>query len=358
MGRPENIATDPAYRNRGLVRGLMEMLHARSAAEGHLLQAISGIPNFYRQFGYEYALDFGGRRVTYLSLIPQAISGVSEPYCLRPASVTDIPHLMELYLRRRAGGIVWPVVPERYWQYQIEQWSDPAEQAKDPLTDGKSSRIQMIVDATERVCGYAVVATKRWGPELLVYELEVAPAVNLQALVPPLLRALYAYGAQVPVVKTDMEPFRAISFSLGRTHPLYDVLGQVLAPYYEPPSAWYIRVPDLPLFVRYIAPVLERRLAGSPIAGYTGDLHLDFYRDGLRIAFDTGRLRLVERCRAPVFGANPDAGFPALIFLQLLFGYRSLEDLRQTFPDVWASHDGVLLLNTLFPARPSWVMQL
>ncbi len=43
---------------------------------------------------------------------------------------------------------------------------------------------------------------------------------------------------------------------------------------------------------------------------------------------------------------------------QMLFGYRSLDDLRYAFPDVWASSEAEVLLNVLFPARPSWVMQL
>ena len=51
--RAEMVATEPSYRRRGLVRALFEMVHARGAAEGHLLSAITGIPYFYRQFGYE-----------------------------------------------------------------------------------------------------------------------------------------------------------------------------------------------------------------------------------------------------------------------------------------------------------------
>src|ERR1051326_1204550 len=38
VGRPEMVATDPAYRNRGLVRALFEMVHERSEAEGDLVQ--------------------------------------------------------------------------------------------------------------------------------------------------------------------------------------------------------------------------------------------------------------------------------------------------------------------------------
>ena len=44
-----------ANADRGLIRMLFEMIHARSQAEGDLVQAITGVAYFYRQFGYEYA---------------------------------------------------------------------------------------------------------------------------------------------------------------------------------------------------------------------------------------------------------------------------------------------------------------
>src|SRR5215213_9464853 len=95
IGRPENVATDPAYRNRGLVRAMIELVHARSAAESHPLQAITGIPNFYRQFGYEYAFDLHSRRVAYTALLPPAPPDTPEPYALRPATVADVPRITE-----------------------------------------------------------------------------------------------------------------------------------------------------------------------------------------------------------------------------------------------------------------------
>jgi hypothetical protein len=56
VGRPELVGTAPAYRRRGLIRTQMEVLHAWGARRGHLLQPITGIPHYYRQFGYEPAL--------------------------------------------------------------------------------------------------------------------------------------------------------------------------------------------------------------------------------------------------------------------------------------------------------------
>ena len=57
VGRPELVGTAPAYRRRGLVRTQFEVLHQRSAERHERLQAITGIPWYYRQFGYEMALN-------------------------------------------------------------------------------------------------------------------------------------------------------------------------------------------------------------------------------------------------------------------------------------------------------------
>ncbi len=55
-GQVEMVATDPAYEGRGLVRALMDEAHRRSTERGDLLQVMIGIPFFYRQFGYSYAM--------------------------------------------------------------------------------------------------------------------------------------------------------------------------------------------------------------------------------------------------------------------------------------------------------------
>src|SRR5438552_4510566 len=138
VGQPEFVATHPDYRNRGLIRALFDMVHARSEAEGHLVQGITGITYFYRQFGYEYALELEGRRVTYLSLIPKAQESTPEPYSLRTATSEDIPLLMELYNRQRATSMVWSIASQRCWRYHMEE-------EQDPTVVGKQLRVRMIV---------------------------------------------------------------------------------------------------------------------------------------------------------------------------------------------------------------------
>jgi hypothetical protein len=53
---------------------------------GHKVQAITGIPYYYRLFGYEMALDLAGRRFGFEANVPKLKDGEEEPYRIRPAA--------------------------------------------------------------------------------------------------------------------------------------------------------------------------------------------------------------------------------------------------------------------------------
>jgi hypothetical protein len=57
VGRPELVGTDPDYREKGLVRVQFEVIHQWSVERGELVQGITGIPFYYRLFGYEMAME-------------------------------------------------------------------------------------------------------------------------------------------------------------------------------------------------------------------------------------------------------------------------------------------------------------
>lgn len=259
--------------------------------------------------------------------------------------------LAALRQRRQPADGVWPMIPEQAWRYSIITWAEIENGRVDAAASGVNERLLMIEDEAGQPCGYLQASTKRWGADLPVYAVEFVAGFNVHAAIPSLLRALAVYGEQLPVVASDSEPLREIAFSLGRTHPVYEALGESLAPVYERPYAWYVRIPDLPAFLQHIAPVLERRLADSILAGYTGELRITFYRDGLRLNFEQGVVTTVESWQ-PLQATQPaTAAFPALVFLQLLFGYRCLEDLCSIFPDVRAHNESRVLLDVLFPVR-------
>jgi Acetyltransferase (GNAT) domain len=350
IGRPEIVATDPAYRNRRLIRAIFDLIHARSEAEGHLAQAITGIPYFYRLFGYEYALDLGGRCSVYISFLPKADEGVPEPFSLRDATWEDIPLVQQLYDQQHSSGVVSAPIDETWWRYQLATGR--------VSLSGEGWHIQMIVDVDGQSQGYVITPPARSCDSLRVINLVFVSGANVQAIMPSLLRALAEQGVQKPVKENGTYPFSRIMFYLGGSHPVYALLEKSMPITKEAPYAWYVRVAHLPQFIQHIAPVLERRLVSSVVAGYSGELRFDFYRGGLRMVFERGMLRMVEDWRRPIWNANEDARFPPLVFLQLLFGYRSLDALRAAFPDVQVNDNVEELVNTLFPYRPSKVMPL
>jgi Acetyltransferase (GNAT) domain len=347
IGRPEIVATDTGYRNRGLVRAVFELVHARSETEGHLAQGITGIPYFYRQFGYEYALDLDERSTLSIVQGPKSTEDVPEPYSLREATLEDISLLQTLYDQQKAVYPITTPIDERWWRYQI--------QTINKIQDDGFWHIRIIVDKEGNSVGYVVLPMVSSSQAIVVSHLTVAHTVNLQAVMPSLLRSIQAQSLQI-LPSLSVEPAKKIIFTLGRKHAAYEVLGKELTP--GTPYAWYVRVPDLPKFIRHIAPALEHRLANSALASYSGSLILNFYRGGLRLVFEKAHLTVAEHWKSSLWNNDEHAGFPPLVFLQLLFGYRSLDELRYAFPDVFANDEVELLLKVLFPSRPSWAIPL
>ena len=89
-GQPELVGTHPEYRRRGLIRAQFDVVHRWSAERGQLVQGIVGIPWYYRQFGYEMALDCGGGRGGYEPNIPKLKENETEPYRVRQATGADL----------------------------------------------------------------------------------------------------------------------------------------------------------------------------------------------------------------------------------------------------------------------------
>jgi len=341
VGRPELVGTLPEYRRRGLIRAQFEVIHAWSATRGELVQAITGIPYYYRQFGYEMALLLGGGRSGPLSAAPKLKEGETEPYRLRPATEADLPFIVALDLAANVRWLVTCVRDAAQWRYELFGKSD---------TNVNRLAWHIIEAADGEPVGLVGHAWRNYDASLSVNYVEVKAGVSWLAVAPGLLRYLQATAQAY--AQQDGKPVDRLTFWLAPEHP-FCVAAQDRLPAVRRPYAWYLRAADLPGFLRHIAPVLEARLARSIAVGHTGDLKLSFYRTGLRLAFDAGRLALIEPWQ-PTHEDEGGAAFPGLSFLQLLFGYRTLEELRGAFPDCWADGDTPrALLEILFPKQPS-----
>jgi GNAT superfamily N-acetyltransferase len=355
FGRPEVVATQPDYRKRGFIRAIFELIHAKSEARGDLVQGITGIANYYRQFGYEYALPFGKGLTVSFTAIPTLKNDATEAYGLRKATVEDIPLLLRLWEREQLGSAIKTPLSAEYCRWSMEGIPEALERWNPYL----------IVDSSGRPVGCLRPAAGRWGSELNVAGLVLEEGVPLVAVVPSILRGVRALAETVIPVRPETPAADSVRFHAWDSgqHSLQSTLEEigpvrVTHPFSSYPDLWYIRVPNVPRFVTHVAPVLERRLATSAQAGYTGELTLDFYRGGLRLAFQDGKLVAAEDWQRPLWGAGK-IGCPPLVFLQLLFSYRSLHELRSLHADVWAEgSEAAPVLDALFPKRESSLIPL
>jgi predicted acetyltransferase len=120
VGRPELVGTLPEYRNRGLVRIQFEEIHKWSSERGDLVQAITGIPYYYRLFGYEMTLDLGSRRFGYEGNVPKLKEDEPEPYHIRRATQIDLPFVAQVYQQASARyEVICQRTPE-IWKYELD----------------------------------------------------------------------------------------------------------------------------------------------------------------------------------------------------------------------------------------------
>jgi len=338
VGQIEFVGTDPAYRRQGLVRQQIDELHAESVWRGHLLQVIGGIPNYYRQFGYELALAWGGGRLG--DAQPAAANG-PEPdpaYHFRPATVADLPLIAALDRIGQRRSLVNIERDDALWRLELDGRGD--------LNIFRRLLFIIETNAGQPVGFFARHPQPRSGV-LWLSRCEVAVGVNWLAVAPVLWRHLAALDPAI----------RKIGCWLGTDHPLYRALPQTLAQV-EPAATFYIRIPDLVAFIRQIAPVLEERLAASIAVGYSGVLSLNFYRRGLLLDWANGQLTAVNPWQRPTVD-EADLSFPDLTFIQLLLGYRAFTELEAAFPDCTAHDEAArVLVEILWPKNPTQIWNL
>jgi hypothetical protein len=344
-GQPELIGTDEKYRRRGLCQKVMEVIHQLGDAHGHQMQYITGIPWFYRQFGYEFVMELDAIRVLPVGKIESLKEGETEQFEVRPATEDDIPVLIRLYERQDRGKMVTNPRDEILWKYALSGQSEDSEM---------KNHVVMVLDADKEICGYYISASRLYGETLQVNDLSLDKTASYYDAVPFITRTLKAQGEQFATDKGEGTSFGKTGFRLGLEHPVYDVLGRKLDQATRP-YAYYVRVPDIVGFIKHVTPVLETRLANSPMQNFTGELKLGFYRDGLHLTFEKGKMTNVIALTAKEATAEKgiDAKFPPLVFLKVLFCYRQMEEIGHIITDCGGNKKSQLMLKALFPKKLS-----
>jgi hypothetical protein len=345
VGRPEPVATDKDNRNRGLVRVLFQEFHETSAAYGDLMQAISGIPWFYRQFGYEMAVELAGSRSGFITQVEAAekekLAGIS----VRQAQSEDIPFLAELYGSSASRYLIHCPLNENWWEKEIVL------KHRENL---EKTGVFILENSTGKPAGFFFVSREINDKGVFIRYVEVKPGENWRDYMPYVITESWKFGEKV--AKETGGEFNRFILGLGSQHPAYQAAAEYI-PMARRPYNWYIRVPDLAKFITHISAALERNLARSPFSGFTGTIDFSFYRNGLTLTFQEGRFIKAENTDASVWH-KADVCFPDLTFLQLMLGYRSGSELLSMFVDCRISEKFLPVMDALFPKKQSLILPI
>ncbi|MCB0082982.1 MAG: GNAT family N-acetyltransferase, partial [Caldilineaceae bacterium] len=121
----EMVVTDPAYRKRGLVRAQIEHFHRVVAERGFDLCIIQGIPYYYRQFGYAYAIDHTPLTRLAAWQIPAVSSEERARYRWRPATVDDVATLAHFYAATMTQHHLFVERSATEWRYLLQHKGHP-----------------------------------------------------------------------------------------------------------------------------------------------------------------------------------------------------------------------------------------
>jgi len=337
VGQVESVGTHPDYRGRGLICAQMDAIHHMLDTRDCALSCIEGIPYFYRQFGYEYAIPLGSCGSLSLDQVPSLGEGQRESVVIRQINLDhDLGRVMTLYDAHAAELCIVSVRDKALWHYQ--------ESAPPGIPEPVKTH---VVQDDEGVIGYFRVRKNMWGPLLEFTEATVRPggqARGSQDTWMAVLRFAKALATQ--------RNFQKLCFALPKTHPLVTV-ARHLAAELERQYAWQIRIADRAEFIRFIAPALERRLAHSLLAGFSGNVDINAMTRLIRLQFKQGRLASVtDEGDQQRQGA---ARMPPLVLTQLLLGYQSSHQIMQCHPDASVQPAAQQLVDILFPKTESFI---
>ncbi|MFK7800672.1 MAG: GNAT family N-acetyltransferase [Anaerolineae bacterium] len=342
VGRPELVATDEKWRKKGLVREQFDALHEMSDRNGDLMQVITGIPWYYRQFGYSHALNLGGNRpFEWPSAGGTPTKLKEEKFSWRQATIEDIPSLQKFFEIHSSNYMLNSLRNAAIWKFDLAGISANSINEK---------TFWLISDQDGAPVGYVGFTHARSGVQ--IQEIACNPSQSMREFCLYITRTILSFVDQENAKNPkEKQLVRKLLFFLGTDHSAYHALGRQLGKQ-QKPYAWYIRIPDIPEFLRHVRPALEKRLADSVMTGHTGTHRITLYREHFALNFKDGSIISIDDYdkKQPQDG---DTIFTRPEFIQLICGHRSFEEINHIHVDCSGNAEAWVLMNILFPKKAS-----
>ena len=329
------VGTREAYRRRGLVRALAGHFKSLLSSGEFDLSHIQGIPYYYRQFGYEYALPLEGGWQIRPDQIPGNPPENAQAFRFRLATLDDVPALMQWYDDTTSRDLDISAVRDRdTWCYLVTH--------EDHSQSG--AELWLVLDRDDNPVGYFRVAAFGFGAGLIVEE---SSRLSHPA-------AIAALGHLKTLCIERGKPY--IRLSASDTSPVVRA-ARAWGAHSEGRYAWQIYLPDIARLLRHIVPVLERRLASSAFAGMSETIVINLYREAVELHVANGHITTVEAVGFRAWEGQ-SINIPPLLAAPLVLGYRSREELRAAHPDVGIGGQSAYLIDVLFPKMTAFINQI
>ena len=315
------VGTRPKYRRMGLQRVLNDRFNQAAKEGGFDLCVLAGIPYFYRQFGFEYA-------VTLDESATLELSGAVEPSRLqtRPMELGDVSEAQAMLEASQCRLMVHSLRTRGVWKMQLETGTyggEPCESIA-VLDAGKLAAYMRISQ------GEGVLVLKELG-------------VSSLSLFKPVFSLLHGIAAERGLTRlvnrvSSHDGFSGYLDQMGATR--------------SRPYAWQVKLVDFQRVFMKLKPLLVSRVRNSEHAGLTEALNLNFRKFNIRLEWADGELTGVKKsldCSDRSIGLNP------YVFPQLLLGYRSRQEMEHMYPDFRVKPEYAGLIDTLFPKGAGYI---
>ncbi|MFM7679905.1 MAG: GNAT family N-acetyltransferase [Roseiflexaceae bacterium] len=341
MGKPEVVATHPDYRNRGYVREIFKLLHARSHARGDLVQCITGIPYIYERLGYHYALEYEQRSTIHFASTSVA---TTSDITVRRARTDEYAEFAALYDAERTARqqMITTPISNTYFHYLLSD--NNSIHAWQPMF--------ICQTTTQQIIGFMLLYKAKIDNKYIIYGLGLKPGYPLAQYLPALINASMQFRQHITIRHTQDETIDGIVFDLDATHPAHQLLPTVAHSAYDEGYSLYIRVPDLQQLLLALRPVLEQRVAQSDFHGLTHQLVVSLYDAVLTFDWQHGMLHSIAHTMQPK-GVSAPNRYTLPLLLKQVFGRNSYAEMRRWHHELDRNAFDGALLDTMFPKQTS-----
>jgi hypothetical protein len=295
----------------------------------------------------------------WLSSVPLLENGSVERLKHRRATSDDIPAILEFDKAQSHGCVVHIPLSEVWIKSQIE---DMQQQDTDKAhVVGKYTLV--FEDESDNVVGFCVVSgfeNEKDSTFIGIFQIGFASHIDIPTVQFSAMRNVIAF-VKSEVDEERFQQFTSLGWHISRWHPVVEAIPSQLRIFTKLPfeeRSYYYRVPDLSAFIKHILPALNSRLKSSlNHKNFTGSVKVSMYTPrypGFELQIENGTIvNTLPYVKRDQWDDPTVAYFPPVVFLQVLFGRKSIAELEDIFPDIEMEESIGKLLNVIFPKKIS-----